>query len=247
MQIITVAVIKGGTGKTTTAAALATAGAGGRTLVIDLDPQGNLTAILGGDVNKPGAVELLHGAEISTTIQQAGGIDIIGGSRGLSRERTAPGSANRLKAALQPVQGLYDLVIIDTPPMLGELLYNALNASTGLLIPLEAEGSSLQGLYQIVKVAEQIQQSNPKLKVLGTVITRYNPRGKIYQFYLEAIRAKGAEINAPLLGTIRAGIAVPEAATMRQPLTKYAPKSKATADYNELYRRITEVTENEKI
>ena len=124
MQIITVAVIKGGTGKTTTAAALAQAAAkaGQRVLAIDLDPQANLTFFLGADQNSGGSYQLLQGADPAQLIQDtAQGISVISGSPDLATERTKPGSAKRLQDALQAVRKDFDFIFVDTPPQMGEL------------------------------------------------------------------------------------------------------------------------------
>jgi chromosome partitioning protein len=243
MKILTAAVIKGGTAKTTTCAALAQAAAadGRKALAIDLDPQGNLSFALGADLNQPGAYDLLHGADPAQLIQTtAQGVDVIPAAPDLATERTTPGSAKRLQAALQPLQGRYDLIVIDTPPTAGELQYNALQAATGLLIPLEADTYSLQGLYQICDMAHQIQESNPALEILGTILTRYNNRPRISRFMAETIAQRGEEIGSPLLGTIRAGVAVVEAAALQVSLFDYAPKSNPAKDYAALYHRIME-------
>ena len=175
MQIITTAIIKGGTGKTTTTAALAQAAAadGKRVLAIDLDPQGNLSLFIGADQNQAGSYQLLHGADARQVIQRTQqDIDVIAASPDLATERTAPASAKRLQEALKPVKGMYDFIFIDTPPQMGELTFNALQASTGIIIPLETDNSSIQGLYQITDIAKQIQQgANTELCILGVIIS----------------------------------------------------------------------------
>ena len=241
MRIISTAVIKGGTGKTTTAAALAQAAAdaGQKVLAIDLDPQANLSFVLAADQNSPGSYHLLHGTEPTQLTQHtAQGIDVIAGSPDLAAERTAPGSAKRLQAALEPIKESYALIIIDTPPQLSELTFNALQASTGLVIPLEADASSLQGLYQITDIAHQMQHSNPELSILGTVLTRYDPRPKINRYMKEAITERGKEIGAPFLMAIRAGVAIREAQALQQSIYKYAPRSKPAQDYKALFKAI---------
>lgn len=242
MQIITAAVIKGGTGKTTTAAALLQAAAldGRKALGVDLDPQSNLTSLLSADPNAPGARDLLHGAAAPEVIQQTGqGIDCIAGCPDLAAEKTATGSASRLMRALEPIRAGYDLIVIDTPPQMGELTFNALQAATGLIIPLEADNSSIQGLYQITDIARQIGRSNRDLEILGTVVTRYDARPKLNRYFLEAIKEAGAAAGAPFLMAIRPAIAVKEAQAMQQSLFTYAPGSRAAADYLALYQKIT--------
>lgn len=244
MQILTTAIIKGGTGKTTTAAALLQAAAcsGQRCLAIDLDPQANLTYSLAANQNQAGAYQLLHEQEAQEVTQAtAQNIDVIAGSPDLAAETTYPASARRLKAAIEPIKNEYDLIVIDTPPQMGELMFNALYAATGLIIPLEADNNSIQGLYQITDIANQIKgKTNPDLQILGTVVTRYDARPKLNRYLLDVIRDTGAEIGAPLLIAIRAAVAVKEAQAMQQSLFEYAPKSKATADYMQLYEKIAE-------
>ena len=243
MQIITTAVIKGGTGKTTTAAALAQAAAqaGKKVLAIDLDPQANLTFFIVANQNAPGSYDLFTGNDPAQHIQTtAQGIDAIAASPDLATERTTPASAKRLQAALDPLQSVYDYAFIDVPPQMGELLYNALQAATKLIIPLEADNSSLQGLYQIADIAHQMQRSNPALQITGTILTRYDARPKLNRFLQEAIAERGQEIGAPFLIGIRPGIAIREAQALQQSLFEYAPHSNPAQDYKKLYEMITE-------
>lgn len=243
MQILTTAVIKGGTGKTTTAAALAqaAAAAGKKVLAIDLDPQANFTFFIGADQNTPGSYQLLHGAEPGQLIQQtAQGITAIAASPDLATERTTPASAKRLQQAIEPLKGEFDLIIIDTPPQMGELTFNALQAATGLIIPLETDNSSLQGLYQITDIAHQMQRSNPALSIIGVILTRYDNRPKLNRYLRDVIADKGQEIGAPFLMGIRPGIAIREAQAMQQSIFDYAARSKPAQDYKTLYEMIRE-------
>ena len=247
MQIITTAVIKGGTGKTTTAAALAQAAAasGKRVLAIDLDPQANLTFFLGADQNAPGSYQLLHGADPADILQDTQqGIVTIAASPDLATERTGPASAKRLQAALLPIREDFDLIIIDTPPQMGELTFNALQAATGLLIPLETDNSSLQGLYQVTDIAQQLKRSNPELSIIGTILTRYDPRPKLNRYIRDVIAEQGKKIGARFLMGIRAGIAIREAQALQLSLYEYAPKSKPAQDYMTLYNTIRKENPN---
>ena len=242
MQIIAVAVIKGGTGKTTTAAALAQAAAdaGKKVLAIDLDPQANLTKRLNADRNRAGSYQLLHGAAAADVIQAtAQGIDAIAASNALATEKTTPASATRLQAAIEPLKKEYDFIVIDTPPHMGEMTFNAIQAATGLLIPLEADIDSLQGLYDIVEIAKHLQHSNPNLSIIGTIITRFDARPKLNRHFREVIANKGEQIGAPLIMTIRPGIAIKEAGAMQLSIYKYAPNSNPAQDYKKLYNIIT--------
>ena len=244
MQILTTAVIKGGTGKTTTATALAQAAAADKkkVLAIDLDPQANLSFYLGADQNQPGSYQLLHGEDPEQMIQQTEqGIDVIAASPDLATERTGPASAKRLQDAIEPIKARYDLIVIDTPPQLGELTFNALQACTGLLIPLETDNSSLQGLYQVTDLAHQLQQrSNPGLSIVGVILTRYDARPKLNRYLRDVIEEKGQEIGAPFLMGIRSGIAIREAQALQLSLFDYAPRSKPAQDYQKLYEMLKE-------
>ena len=243
-QIIAVANIKGGTGKSTTAAALSQAAAadGQRVLAIDLDPQANFTFFLGADQNRPGTYQLLHGTPAAEVIQQtAQGIDAIAASPDLATEKTTPASAKRLQSALRPIEKGYDFIFIDTPTTMGELTYNALQAATGLIIPLETDSNALQGLYLITDIAQQIQKSNPALSFFGTILTRCNLKANIDRYLKGVIEEKGQELGAPLLGIVREGRAAIRAAqSMQQSLFEYDPKSKPAQDYKEIYQKITE-------
>ncbi len=241
MQIITTAVIKGGSGKTTTAAALAQAAvaAGRKVLVIDLDPQANLSFFIGADQNLPGSYQLLHGTPAAQLIQHTRqGIDVIAASPDLATERTTPGSGKRLEEAIAPIKKKYDYIFIDTPPTMGEVTINALQAATGLLIPLETDNSNIQGLYQITDIAHQIQHSNPKLKILGVLITRYDGRANLNRYLARIIEAKAIETGCKVLATIRAGVAIREAHALQESVFDYAPRCKPAQDYKSVFELI---------
>lgn len=244
MRIITTAIQKGGTGKTSTAAALAQAAAyhGKRVLAIDLDPQGQLSFTLGADTSGAGSYDLLTGAAAASDVIQATGaaIDVIPAGWALSTITSSRGSARRLQKALEPVKKRYSLIVIDTPPTPGELQYNALQAATGAVIPLTADIFCLQSLFQIVDTVQQIQASNPALQILGFILTMYDGRSLLARQMKETIERNAAAMGVPYLGAIRAAVAVKEAAALQQSLFEYAPKSKPAQDYMELYKRITE-------
>lgn len=243
MQIITLAIQKGGTGKSTTAAALAQAAAyrGAKALAIDLDPQGNLSFCLAADATRAGSMDLLEGTPARKIIQTTRqGLDVIPASMNLATITSGTGSAKRLQKALEPIRGRYDLIIIDTPSKAGELQYNALQAATGLIIPLQAETFSLQGLYQIIDTADQFKRSNPQLTYKGIVFTRHNARSSISRQLQEVITARAAELKIPSLGTIREAVAVKEAQALQADLYLYAPRSNPAQDYLAVYDKIME-------
>lgn len=241
-MIIAIAVQKGGTGKTTTAAILAQAAAykGLRPLAIDLDPQGNLSIALGARMDTGNSYNMIQGEPAADQIQRtAQGIEAIAASWNLSTITSGPGSARRLQEALDPIRGVYDLIIIDTPPTAGELQYNALQAADRLIIPLQADTYNIQSLYQITDTARQIQASNTALEIAGILLTQYDGRSLLArQMQTTLINTAGAA-GVPYLGTIRAAVAVKEAAALRRSLYEYAPRSKPAADYMDVFNYIT--------
>lgn len=241
MKIVAIANQKGGTGKTTTAIALtqAAASCGKKTLVIDLDAQANATFFLAGSTAGGNSLDLLNGKPAAELIQTTpSGIDLISASWGLFGESSGKGSARRLSAALEPIKGKYDLIVIDTPPTPGELQFNALQSATDLIIPLQADIASLQGLYLIADTAKQIQQSNPGLRITGYILTRHNARSTLVKQMADAIANKASELDIPFLGAIREAVAIKEAQTLQQSLYEYAPKSKPAEDYMAIYNSL---------
>lgn len=241
MQIITAAIIKGGSGKSTTAAALSQAAvaAGKKVLCIDLDPQANCSLYMGADQNRPGSYQFLHGASPEQVIQTTKqGIDVITASPDLATERTAAGSAKRLRDALKPIKENYDYIFIDTPPHIGEMTFNALQASTGLIIPMETDSGNIQGLYQIADIAHQMQNSNPDLSIIGVVLTRYDSRANVNRYLKQAIAEKAEETGAPFLLAVRIGAAIREAQGFQESIYDYAPNSNPAKDYKQLFEMI---------
>ena len=243
MQILAITTQKGGNGKTTTAAILAQAAAvkGLKVLAIDLDPQANLTFELGADATEPGSYDLLHGTPASKVIQKSPqGMDVIAASWGLQIEKSDTGSARRLQRALEPIRKKYDLIIIDTPATAGELQYNALQAATGVIIPLEADVFNMQSLYQTVELAHQLQKSNPQLELKGVILTMYDGRTLLAKKMQLSIINEAGKMGVPYLGAIRKAIAVQEAAALQKSIYEYAPKCKPAGDYMDVFNHLTD-------
>jgi chromosome partitioning protein len=187
-RVITIVNQKGGVGKTTTAVNLSAglALAERRTLLVDLDPQGNATTGLG--VRKPGLYPTVYhallGSEapekaiLSTTLPfldlLPSDIDLVGAEIelvGLERRE------HRVKEALAPVRDTYDFIVLDCPPSLGLLTINALAAARWVLVPLQCEFYALEGLAHLLKTIKLVRERlNATLDILGIVLTMFDGR-----------------------------------------------------------------------
>jgi chromosome partitioning protein len=192
--VIAVANQKGGVGKTTTTANLGAALAlrGQRVLLVDLDPQGNLTSAFGleKDVQQTVAESLLdRRVPLPVVAVSNGTADGQVGAQQLSVVPAAVGLASaeaqlmnklgrelRLRDQLLAVEGSYDYVMIDTPPSLGVLTINALVAASKVIIPTEARFFSLHGLQMLEESIEEILYLNPRLEVLGILLSKMDRR-----------------------------------------------------------------------
>ena len=239
---------KGGVAKTTTVAAV---GAelrrrGFRVLFIDLDAQRSLSNIMRASANGYTAYEVLKGAAPAIeAIQATEQGDIIAAAKGLVAENLVEkrvGREYRLRKALEPLQSHYDYCLIDCPPALSIITYNALTASTGCIIPCQADILSLEALDDLQETVADIREySNTGLTLRGIVITRYSDRAILSRDLATLIERKAAEMGSKVYSTrIREGIAIKEAQAMREDLFSYAPKSKAAADYKALTSEILE-------
>ncbi len=243
---ITVTNQKGGTGKSTTAAALA-AGLylkGYKTLSVDLDAQGNLTYTTGAKTNGATTLEVLTGeAKAEDAIQHTESGDIIAANKALAGAdafMTDTGKEYRLKEALESLQAVYDYIIIDTPPALGILTINALTACNSVIIPAQADIYSLQGIEQLAETIKPVKKyCNPALTIEGILLTRYSSRSILSREIAELAEQLAAKLGTKLFKTtIREAVAVREAQVSQQTLYSYAPKSKVTADYTKFIEEL---------
>jgi len=184
-SVIVLANQKGGVAKTTTTINLGVAlkERGCRVLAIDLDPQSNLSMSQGIDIESLGTTmydvlvggaslaEVIHAREIDVA---AAGIELAGAELALSgmigRERA-------LDRAIKPFRGLYDFILIDTPPSLGLLTINAMVAADGVVVPVQCEYLSLRGLAQLRTTLTQVREHlNPRVDIVGIIPTMYDGR-----------------------------------------------------------------------
>lgn len=246
-QIIVVTNQKGGAGKTTTALSLINALhlRGFRVLGVDLDPQGSLGYSAGLDINHGATVyEVLKGdASIRQAIVQTELGDILPSNILLSTadmEFPARGREYLLRTELAKVEGRYDYAVIDTPPALNVLTVNAYVASDALIVPMAPEILSLLGISQIRETIETVQRDyNPKLKVLGILLNRYNRRLTLNREVEELAGQVAQMLGSKVFQTkIRASVSVAESPAHGQSVLTYAPASKPAMDYQALLDEI---------
>lgn len=245
---ISIALQKGGVGKSTTAQALAsTLGfRGNNVLLIDLDSQCNLTYATGIDHKNKTIFDLMAGdCELNDTTISCKYYALIPSDSRMTNIEMAEGvSPYLLKSVLKSAQEKYDYIIIDTPPALGNLNYNALVASDYVVIPTEPKPFALQGLGALNKTIKSIQKkANPNLQVLGILLVKYSNRTVLNRSIKGMIEDFATEMDTTVFETtIREGIAVAEAQAMQQDLIDYAKSSKPNIDYKafttELIKRI---------
>lgn len=246
--IISVVNQKGGVGKTTTTVNVATyfAMEGKRVLLIDLDSQGNATSGMGID---PSAVEksiyhvLVGDAAFSDIVIPTpvdrlfiapANVDLAGAAVELV---SVDGREFRLQQALQSIDSLYDIIIMDCPPSLGLLTINGLVASQYVFIPVQAEYYALEGLGQLLRTIELVKEHlQPNIEVLGAVLTMFDRRNRLaegvftdmYQHFPHKV----------FRTVIPRNVRLAEAPSYGKPIALYDPGSKGARAYQKLAREL---------
>lgn len=244
-KIICMSNHKGGVGKTCSACNIGAglARKGKKVLMIDFDPQANLSLSLGIKDAERNVYELIQkrlslGESIYCPIPNLDVIpshlDLAGAEIELAFEA---GREFLLKEALLPLISHYDFIIIDCPPSLGLLTTNALTAATDVFIPIQTEYLSLQGLEKLTNVIEKIKKRlNKDLKISGILITQYDHRKTLNRDIAEKV----VEFFKDLVFTtkIRDNVALAEAPCKSKDIFRYSPKSFGAKDYESLCEEI---------
>jgi len=247
-RIISIVNQKGGVGKTTTAVNLATylARLGKWVLLVDLDPQANATAGLGIDYQKIDR-GLYQALSKQNTIQEVifntniDGLKIAPATLDLAAAAVELVSEEnrefRLSHTLDPIKNGFDYILIDCPPSLGLLTINALTASGEVLIPVQSEYYSLEGLGQLLNTVNLVKENlRPNLDILGAVLTMYDKRAKLsnevlmelYKYFPDRI----------FRSVIPRNVRLAEAPSHGKPISDYASSSKGARAYEKLAKEI---------
>lgn len=237
---------KGGVGKSTTVNALG-AGLykkGYKILYVDLDPQGNLSYSLKANNRPISSLEILTGtATAKEAIVKTEQGDIIPASPALAGADSIlkdTGREYRLQEALEPIQGDYDYIIIDTPPAIGTLTINALTACNSVIVPAQADIYSLQGIGQLIQTIQTVKKyCNRGLSIKGLLITRYNARSVLSRDMKDLLEDTATKLKTKLFDSkIRECIAIKEAQAVQLDIFTHAPHSNAATDYKALLEEV---------
>jgi chromosome partitioning protein len=259
-KIIAIANQKGGVGKSTITREIASICAinGYKTLMIDADPQGNLTNSWVENLEELNPITLanvlirnsnnktentnLRGAMVGTQIPN---LDLVGTDyRLIAIEKEPPSTIYRLKRELAENAGDYDLVFIDCPPHLGNALESALTAANYLLIPCAATAMGLEGLSQLAYTAERVKLDiNPDLQILGALVNLYKTRRFLAGEAYRVIESRNDLVPYIFKQVLNDYAEIAEAPSYRLPVTVTAPSSKAAEQIKNIAKELMKLIE----
>ncbi|HEV8103808.1 MAG TPA: ParA family protein [Gaiellaceae bacterium] len=244
-QVIVLANQKGGVAKTTTTLNLGVAFSeqGYKVLLVDLDPQGNLTMSQGlnpDTIQKSMFDVLVHRLPIEQVIEQreveiaVSSIDLAGADMALASQI---GRERALEKALAPIKDRYDYIFVDTPPSLGLLTINAFVAATGVVVPVQTEYLSLRGLVQLENTLSMVRENlNPRVEIIGILPTMYDKRVTHSREADEILRENFGDLvyNTRIRKTIRFA----EAPVKGLSVLAYEPSGEAANMYRDLAKEV---------
>ncbi len=249
-RVISFANQKGGVAKTTTTLNLGVALAEQelKVLLVDLDPQGNLTMSQGLNpdtiersmfdvlVHRLPVQEVIHHTEVDLAVSS---IDLAGAELALS---SMIGRERALEKALAPVKESYDFVLVDTPPSLGLLTINALVASNGVIVPVQCEYLSLRGLVQLENTLSMIRENlNPDVGIEGILPTMYDKRTLHSREAVEILQENFGDLVFDT--KIRKTVRYAEAPVKGTSVLKYDPSGNAAQAYRQLAKEVLDATQ----
>jgi chromosome partitioning protein len=259
MPTISIAIQKGGSGKTTTAISIAAAWQqmGHRVLLVDVDPQANCTQAFGfSDEEERNVYELLKVEATGKPVNTEGYLktikpkmDLMPSALSLANAEIelvgVYGRERLLQGILDPLSKIYDFIIIDCPPSMGILTVNALTASDYILMPLQAEFLPLKGVQSFYGHLEKvIQKVNPKLQVIGFVLTQYDNRKNISRHILDELNRLYP--NKVLSTSIRRSVSLVEAQQQGIDIFAYDKTAHGAMDYMALSAEVLERIKNSR-
>jgi len=244
-KVVAFANQKGGVAKTTSTLNLGVAFAeqGHRVLLVDLDPQGNLTMSQGlnpDEIERSMFDVLVHKIPIQEVIERrevdlaVSSIDLAGAELSLS---SMIGRERALEKAIAPIRGAYEFILIDTPPSLGLLTINALVAADGVIVPVQCEYLSLRGLVQLENTLTMIRENlNPVVEIVGILPTMFDRR---LLHSREAVDILKENFGDLVLNTkIRKTVRYAEAPVKGESVLKYDPTGEAAEMYRDLAKEV---------